>query len=242
MIRGDKVRLIDFDDIPRPTTGWRQPVHRGRERNRRPDVVVFVNGLPLGVIELKNAGQRKRRPSTAPSTSSRPTRPQIPALFRTNAVLVTSDGLLRPDRLADRRPRALHALAHDRWRDDRAEGHAGAGDAARRRVRQAPVPRPDPRLHGVRRNRAGHQDPRRLPPVPRRPAGGRQFIARRVAGGSMREDTIACRASPAQAGATATSDRRDLAHAGLGQEPADGVLCRATCEAIRRWRTRRWSC
>ncbi len=35
----------------------RQPVHgrRGR-KNRRPDVVVFVNGLPLGLLELKNPG------------------------------------------------------------------------------------------------------------------------------------------------------------------------------------------
>jgi type I restriction enzyme, R subunit len=25
-------------------------------RNRRPDIVVFINGLPLGIIELKNIG------------------------------------------------------------------------------------------------------------------------------------------------------------------------------------------
>ena len=55
-IAGDHVRLIDFDDPE--ANDWlavnQFTVIEG-QHNRRPDIVVFVNGLPLGVIELKNA-------------------------------------------------------------------------------------------------------------------------------------------------------------------------------------------
>ena len=51
----DAVRLIDFD---RPETNdWlavNQFTVMEERHHRRPDVVVFVNGLPLAVIELKN--------------------------------------------------------------------------------------------------------------------------------------------------------------------------------------------
>lgn len=56
-IGGDTARLIDFADVE--ANDWlavnQYTVIEG-QRNRRPDVVVFVNGLPLGVIELKNPG------------------------------------------------------------------------------------------------------------------------------------------------------------------------------------------
>ena len=56
-IRGDKVRLIDFTNPG--VNDWLAldqftVIENGV--NRRPDVVLFVNGLPLGVIELKNPG------------------------------------------------------------------------------------------------------------------------------------------------------------------------------------------
>src|SRR5207237_10499461 len=55
-IGAEIVRLIDFDDPD--TNDWlavnQFTVIEG-QHNRRTDVVVFVNGLPLGVIELKNA-------------------------------------------------------------------------------------------------------------------------------------------------------------------------------------------
>ena len=54
-VRGDQVRTIDFDY---PAGNDWLAVNQFRvteDRNtRRPDVVLFVNGLPLGVIELKN--------------------------------------------------------------------------------------------------------------------------------------------------------------------------------------------
>ena len=56
-IRGDKVRLIDFDDpLENDWLAVDQFTVIEHGNNRRPDVVVFVNGLPMGVIELKNPG------------------------------------------------------------------------------------------------------------------------------------------------------------------------------------------
>src|SRR5882724_2923060 len=54
-IAGDHVRLIDFNN--RDANDWlavnQFAVIEG-QNNRRPDIVVFVSGLPLGIIELKD--------------------------------------------------------------------------------------------------------------------------------------------------------------------------------------------
>lgn len=92
-IRGDKVRLIDFDDVEGNdwlVSGQFTVVEGGV--NRRPDVVVFVNGLPLGVIELKAPGGENAT-LTGAFNQLQTYKTQIPSLFRTNAVLVTSDGI-----------------------------------------------------------------------------------------------------------------------------------------------------
>jgi len=60
--------------------------------NRRPDCVVYVNGLPLAVIELKAPGAESAS-LTGAYNQLQTYKNQIPALFRTNALLVTSDGL-----------------------------------------------------------------------------------------------------------------------------------------------------
>ncbi|WP_394888446.1 type I restriction endonuclease subunit R [Mesorhizobium sp. AaZ16] len=92
-IRGDKVRLVDFDDIA--ANDWlatgQFPVVDGRT-NRRPDIVVFINGLPIGVIELKAPGSEHATLAGA-HNQLQTYKAQIASLFRTNAVLVTSDGL-----------------------------------------------------------------------------------------------------------------------------------------------------
>lgn len=93
-IRGDDVQLIDFDDLAANdwlVTGQFTVIENGA--NRRPDVVVFVNGLPLGVIELKNPGTESAT-LTGAYNQLQTYKSQIPSLFRTNAVLVTSDGLV----------------------------------------------------------------------------------------------------------------------------------------------------
>jgi type I restriction enzyme R subunit len=92
-IRGDQVRLINFDNPD--ANDWLVSdqftvVENGH--NRRPDVVVFVNGLPLGVIELKNPSAINAD-LTGAYNQLQTYKQQIPSLFRTNAVLVISDGL-----------------------------------------------------------------------------------------------------------------------------------------------------
>ena len=93
-IKGDKVRLLDFVDPANNdlmVTNQFTVVESGH--NRRPDVVAFVNGLPLVVIELKNAASENATIEDA-YNQLQTYKQQIPSLFRTNAALITSDGLL----------------------------------------------------------------------------------------------------------------------------------------------------
>jgi type I restriction enzyme, R subunit len=93
-IKGDKVRLIDFAN---PFNNDLMVTHQFTVveggHNRRPDVVAFVNGLPLVVIELKNAASENATVEDA-YHQLQTYKSQIPSLFRTNAALITSDGLL----------------------------------------------------------------------------------------------------------------------------------------------------
>lgn len=93
-IKGDKVRLIDFANPANNdfmVTNQFTVVEGGH--NRRPDVVAFVNGLPLVVIELKNAASKNATIDDA-FNQFQTYKAQISSLFRTNAALITSDGLL----------------------------------------------------------------------------------------------------------------------------------------------------
>ncbi len=90
---GDTARLIDFDDIE--ANDWlalNQFTVIEHEHNRRPDVVLFVNGLPLAVIELKNPGDENATLDGA-FNQLQTYKDEIPSLFRTNTALMTSDGL-----------------------------------------------------------------------------------------------------------------------------------------------------
>jgi len=92
-IGGDTVRLIDFADTS--ANDWlaanQFTVIEGRS-NRRPDVVLFVNGLPLAVIELKSPGDENATLQGA-FNQLQTYKDEIPSLFRTNAALITSDGV-----------------------------------------------------------------------------------------------------------------------------------------------------
>jgi len=92
-IRGDTVHLLNFDDASE--NDWvahSQFTVIENGVNRRPDVVVFVNGLPLAVIELKNPGAQAASWLSA-YQQLQTYKKQIPSLFHTNALLVASDGL-----------------------------------------------------------------------------------------------------------------------------------------------------
>ena len=60
--------------------------------NRRPDVVVFVNGIPLGLLELKNPGDENATLKGA-FNQLQTYRRDVPSLFTPNAVCVISDGM-----------------------------------------------------------------------------------------------------------------------------------------------------
>ena len=96
-IRGEPARVIDFDN---PANNDWLAVNQftvtetvdGNRNTRRPDVVLFLNGLPLGVIELKN-------PADADATiwsawqQLQTYQAELPSLFSMNEVLMVSDGL-----------------------------------------------------------------------------------------------------------------------------------------------------
>ena len=92
-VAGDVARLIDYDDMD--ANDW-QAVNQytvvEHNHNRRPDIVLFVNGIPLAVIELKNPGDEHATLQGA-FNQLQTYKKQITSLFRTNAALVTSDGL-----------------------------------------------------------------------------------------------------------------------------------------------------
>ncbi len=93
VLTAGKVRLIDFE-CPEQND-WlavSQFVVINGQNNRRPDVVVFVNGLPLAVIELKAPGGEAATLLGA-FNQLQTYKQQIPQLFNTNALLVTSDGI-----------------------------------------------------------------------------------------------------------------------------------------------------
>ena len=93
VIRADIVRLLDFTDLD--NNDWlavNQFTVVENGRNRRPDIVIFVNGLPLAVIELKNPGSENATIAGA-FNQLQTYKDQIPSLFRTNTVLITSDGI-----------------------------------------------------------------------------------------------------------------------------------------------------
>ena len=92
-IRGAQAAAIDFD---RPEANdWlavNQFTVAENKHARRPDIVLFVNGLPLGVIELKNAAGETATVGSA-FRQLRTYQAEIPSLFAGNAVLVASDGV-----------------------------------------------------------------------------------------------------------------------------------------------------
>jgi len=91
-IRGDAVRLVDPEDRLNDWLAIGQFTVIENGKNRRPDVVVFLNGLPVGVIEVKKPGAENATLGAA-FNQLQTYKAQIPSLFRPNAVLVTTDGM-----------------------------------------------------------------------------------------------------------------------------------------------------
>jgi len=93
-IAGAQARVLDYDDPD--NNDWlavNQFTVVENKRNRRPDIVLFVNGLPLAVIELKNAADEKADIWKA-YKQLQTYKAEIPSLLAWNAALVISDGNL----------------------------------------------------------------------------------------------------------------------------------------------------
>ncbi len=91
-VRGERVRLIDFD-IPENNDWLAVNQFTVVETSeRRPDIVLFLNGLPLVVIELKNPTDEKATVLTA-FRQIQTYKQEIPSLFTYNEAVVISDGL-----------------------------------------------------------------------------------------------------------------------------------------------------
>ena len=91
--RGDRVRLIDFEQ---PQNNQFLVVDQftvqGSKQPRRPDLVCFINGLPIAVIELKNLVDADTD-IWAAFRQLQTYKDEIPDLFACNEALVVSDGL-----------------------------------------------------------------------------------------------------------------------------------------------------
>ncbi len=89
---GDLIRVLDYDAPANNeflAVNQFTVVENGRER--RPDVTLFLNGLPVAVMELKNAADENATVRSA-CNQLQTYKEQIPSLFVCNEALVISDG------------------------------------------------------------------------------------------------------------------------------------------------------
>ena len=93
-VRGAQAQLFDFDEPA--NNDWlavNQFTVVENRQERRPDIVLFVNGLPLAVIELKNPVDENATVWTA-WQQLQTYKAELPSLFAMNAVLAVSDGVI----------------------------------------------------------------------------------------------------------------------------------------------------
>ena len=92
-VRGAQVSVLDFDNPA--DNDWlavNQFTVVENKHMRRPDIVLFVNGLPLGLIELKNPTNEEATVRTA-WQQLQTYKDELPSLFACNAALIVSDGV-----------------------------------------------------------------------------------------------------------------------------------------------------
>jgi len=92
-IRGAQAWMIDFDNPS--NNDWlaiNQFSIKENKHTRRPDVILFINGLPLAMLELKNAADETTTIWSA-YEQFQTYKAELPTLFAFNALLVISDGV-----------------------------------------------------------------------------------------------------------------------------------------------------
>ena len=92
-IRGTQIRAVDFDhQVENDFLAVNQFTVVENDHQRRPDIVLFVNGLPVAVIELKNPADEDATIWTA-WQQLQTYKTELHDLFSMNEVLVVSDGV-----------------------------------------------------------------------------------------------------------------------------------------------------
>jgi type I restriction enzyme, R subunit len=91
-MRGQKINLVDYNN---PKNNQYHCTNQytiiENNVNKRPDIILYINGLPLVVIELKNPTDEKATLKTA-YNQLQTYKKYIPTLFNYNSLLVISDG------------------------------------------------------------------------------------------------------------------------------------------------------
>ncbi|AEK19763.1 HsdR family type I site-specific deoxyribonuclease [Methanococcus maripaludis X1] len=90
-VKGDKVYLLDKDPLKNEFVAVNQFTIIQNNKNRRPDIVIFVNGLPLSVIELKNPTKEDATIWSA-YNQIQTYKSEISELFKYNELILISDG------------------------------------------------------------------------------------------------------------------------------------------------------
>ena len=91
--RSHEVALIDFENAANNQfLVVNQYTIVENNQNKRPDVLLFINGIPLVVIELKNAADENADMQSA-YRQIQTYKAIIPSLFTYNALCIISDGL-----------------------------------------------------------------------------------------------------------------------------------------------------
>jgi type I restriction enzyme R subunit len=91
-IKYDKVWAIDFENPDNNDWMAANQFTVIENANRRPDIVVFINGIPISLIELKNAADEKATITNA-YNQFQTYKKDIPTIFVYNEILVISDGI-----------------------------------------------------------------------------------------------------------------------------------------------------
>jgi type I restriction enzyme, R subunit len=92
-IGGDLVQVVDYDEPENNEfLAWNQFKVIENQHERRPDLVLFINGLPVAVMEFKNAATKNTTIWSA-FNQLQTYKMQIPSLFYFNEALVISDGV-----------------------------------------------------------------------------------------------------------------------------------------------------
>ena len=149
-VSGEPANVIDFENPA--NNDWlavNQFTVKENQSTRRADIVLFLNGLPLGIIELKNPADENTDVWDA-WNQLQTYKAELPTLFSMNEFLMVSDGLQLPGRHPDRREGMVQALEdHGRPGTRRRQPPRAPGDA-RRRLQPGQLPESPERLHRIR--------------------------------------------------------------------------------------------